>query len=165
MSNVNTKHTITHILRVAFYSFINSDLFFLFSLCSQLFAVSFAWAYHETPKYHHQDPVTSEILLCDQCPPGTAVERHCTADKHTVCTPCPEKRFAEQWHWGDSCQHCTSVCKEGQIVSRQCNSTHDQVCECESGYYLVVEFCFQHTACRPGFGVSVQGKYTCTTMC
>ncbi|XP_056617649.1 tumor necrosis factor receptor superfamily member 11B-like [Triplophysa dalaica] len=122
-----------------------------------LFAVSFAWAFHEIPKYQHQDPLTSEILLCDQCPPGTAVERHCTAMEPTVCVPCPEKRFAEQWHWGDSCQHCTSVCKERQIVRRECNSTHNRVCECKPGYHLVVEFCVRHTACRPGFGVAMQG--------
>lgn len=127
----------------------------------------FARAYQEIPKYQHRDPVTSKVLLCDQCPPGTAVERHCHTEEPTVCAPCPEKRFAEQWHWGDSCQHCTSVCKERQIVRRECNSTHDRLCECIPGYHLVVEFCVRHTACSPGFGVIVQGKYTyfLSTMC
>ncbi|KAL7874814.1 hypothetical protein SRHO_G00057840 [Serrasalmus rhombeus] len=130
-----------------------------------LFVMSFAWAYHETPKYQHRDPITSEMLLCDQCPPGTAVEHHCTSNKPTICSPCPEKRFAEQWHWGDSCQHCTSVCKERQLVQRECNSTHDRICECIAGYHLVVEFCVPHTACPPGSGVSVLGTPDSDTVC
>ncbi|XP_042609733.1 tumor necrosis factor receptor superfamily member 11B-like [Cyprinus carpio] len=130
-----------------------------------LFAMCFARAYQEIPKYQHRDPVTSKVLLCDQCPPGTAVERHCHTEEPTVCAPCPEKRFAEQWHWGDSCQHCTSVCKERQIVRRECNSTHDRLCECIPGYHLVVEFCVRHTACSPGFGVIVQGTPERNTLC
>uniref|UniRef100_A0A671NUU5 TNFR-Cys domain-containing protein n=1 Tax=Sinocyclocheilus anshuiensis TaxID=1608454 RepID=A0A671NUU5_9TELE len=109
----------------------------------------------------HRDPVISKVLFCDQCPPGTAVKRHCSTEEPTVCAPCPEKRFAEQWHWGDSCQHCTSVCKERQIVQRECNSTHDRLCECIPGYHLVVEFCVLHTACSPGFGVIHTIDHTC----
>ncbi|XP_072535073.1 tumor necrosis factor receptor superfamily member 11B-like [Salminus brasiliensis] len=130
-----------------------------------LFVMSFAWAYHETPKYQHRDPITNEMLLCDQCPPGTAVESHCTPSEPTVCTLCPEKRFAEQWHWGDSCQHCTSVCKERQLVQRECNSTHDRICQCIDGYHLVVEFCVQHTACPPGSGASTLGTPESDTVC
>ncbi|GAA6078141.1 tumor necrosis factor receptor superfamily member 11B-like [Tachysurus ichikawai] len=121
----------------------------------EFFFVSFAWAYHETPRYQHRDPLTLELLLCDQCPPGSAVEHHCTSDSATVCSPCPERRFAEQWHWGESCQHCTPVCKERQIVKRECNATHNRVCECVSGYHLAVEFCVPHSPCAPGSGVSV----------
>ncbi|XP_051574834.1 tumor necrosis factor receptor superfamily member 11B-like [Myxocyprinus asiaticus] len=130
-----------------------------------LFAMSFAWAYHEIPKYQHRDPVTFKVMLCDQCPPGTAVERHCSLEEPTVCAPCPEKCFAEQWHWGDSCQHCTSVCKERQIIRRECNSTHDRICECIPGYHLVVEFCVRHTACPPGSGVVVQGTPERDSVC
>ncbi|XP_007256891.3 tumor necrosis factor receptor superfamily member 11B isoform X1 [Astyanax mexicanus] len=130
-----------------------------------LFVMSFALAHHETPKYQHRDPITNKMLLCDQCPPGTALERHCTPSEETVCTPCPERRFAEHWHWGDSCQYCTSVCKERQIVQRECNSTHDRICECIDGYHLVVEFCVQHTACPPGSGASVLGTPESDTVC
>ncbi|XP_051999237.1 tumor necrosis factor receptor superfamily member 11B-like [Xyrauchen texanus] len=130
-----------------------------------LFAMSIALAYDEIPKYQHRDPVTSKVLLCDQCPPGTAVERHCSAEEPTICGPCPEKRFAEQWHWGDSCQHCTSVCKERQMVRRECNSTHDRLCECIHGYHLVVEFCVRHTTCPSGSGVVVQGTPERDTVC
>ncbi|XP_030639102.1 tumor necrosis factor receptor superfamily member 11B-like [Chanos chanos] len=132
-----------------------------------LFTLSLAWALHETqpPKYQYRDPKTSELLLCDQCPPGTAVHRHCGADGPTVCTPCPEKHFSEQWHWDDSCQYCTTVCKERQLVRRECNSTHDRLCECMPGYHLLVEFCVKHTACPPGSGVVTPGTPISDTVC
>ncbi|XP_062847886.1 tumor necrosis factor receptor superfamily member 11B-like [Trichomycterus rosablanca] len=130
------------------------------------FVVSFAWAYQDnTPKYQHHDAVTSELLLCDQCPPGTAVERHCTSFSPTVCTPCPERLFAEHWHWGESCQHCTTVCKERQVVKRECNATLDRVCECVPGYHLAVEFCIPHTTCPPGSGVAILGTPDSDTIC
>ncbi|KAI1894203.1 hypothetical protein AGOR_G00113410 [Albula goreensis] len=132
-----------------------------------LLAVSFTWAFHEAPapSYQHRDPATGEVRLCAQCPPGTAVQQHCTADAPTVCAPCPDHHFAEQWHWGETCQYCTSVCKERQEVRRECNSTHDRLCECVHGHYLVVEFCVRHTPCPPGSGVSALGTPVSDTLC
>uniref|UniRef100_A0A3Q1G9L7 TNF receptor superfamily member 11b n=1 Tax=Acanthochromis polyacanthus TaxID=80966 RepID=A0A3Q1G9L7_9TELE len=133
-----------------------------------LFTVSVSWAFQQQavpPKYQYLDPVTSDLLLCDQCPPGTAVKHHCTADTPTQCQPCPERHFAENWHWGDSCQYCTSVCKENQLVKQQCNSTHDQLCECAAGFHLVVEFCIAHSTCPPGHGVTAAGTPVSNTAC
>ncbi|XP_041844965.1 tumor necrosis factor receptor superfamily member 11B-like [Melanotaenia boesemani] len=133
-----------------------------------LFTASLSWAFQQQavpPKYQYRDPVTSNLLLCDQCPPGTAVKQHCTADTPTECQPCPERHFAENWHWGDTCQYCTSVCKERQLVKQQCNSTHDQLCECAPGFHLKVEFCIGHTACPPGYGVTALGTPVSDTVC
>ncbi|KAK7887211.1 hypothetical protein WMY93_026832 [Mugilogobius chulae] len=132
-----------------------------------LFTASLSWAFQqqERPKYQHWDPVTSDLLLCDQCPPGTSVKHHCTAHTETVCQPCPDRHFTMNWHWGDKCQHCTSVCKERQLVKQECNSTHDQLCECAPGFHLVVEFCITHTTCPPGFGAAVLGTPVSDTVC
>ncbi|XP_042346187.1 tumor necrosis factor receptor superfamily member 11B-like [Plectropomus leopardus] len=133
-----------------------------------LFTASLSWAFQQQavpPKYQYRDPVTSDLLLCDQCPPGTAVKRHCTADTPTECEACPERHFAENWHWGDTCQYCTSVCKERQLVKQQCNSTHDQLCECAPGFHLVVEFCITHRTCPPGYGVTALGTPVSDTVC
>ncbi|KAM3613710.1 uncharacterized protein V6R79_003942 [Siganus canaliculatus] len=133
-----------------------------------LFTVSLSWAFQQPavpPKYQYRDPVTSDLLTCDQCPPGTAVRRHCTADTPTECQACPEKHFAENWHWRDTCQYCTSVCKEKQLVKQQCNSTHDQLCECAPGFHLVVEFCIEHNTCPPGQGVTALGTPESDTVC
>uniref|UniRef100_A0A667Z557 TNF receptor superfamily member 11b n=1 Tax=Myripristis murdjan TaxID=586833 RepID=A0A667Z557_9TELE len=136
--------------------------------CPRLFTASLSWAFQQQatpPKYQHRDPVTSDLLLCDQCPPGMAVKQHCTANTPTECQPCPDKHFAENWHWGDTCQYCTSVCKERQLVKRQCNSTHDQLCECAKGFHLVVEFCIKHSVCSPGYGVVALGTPESDTKC
>lgn len=84
----------------------------------QLITASLSWAFQQQgdpPKYQYLDPVTSDLLMCDQCPPGTAVKTHCTADAPTECQACPEKHFAENWHWGDTCQFCTSVCMNPNV--------------------------------------------------
>ncbi|XP_046886336.1 tumor necrosis factor receptor superfamily member 11B-like isoform X1 [Hypomesus transpacificus] len=132
-----------------------------------LFTASLSWAFQPAPrpKYSHLDPLTSELLQCDQCPPGTAVWHHCTADEPTICMPCPERRFSDDWHWGESCQRCTSVCKERQLVKRECNSTHDQLCECGPGFHLVVEFCIKHSTCAPGNGAVSLGTPQSDTVC
>ncbi|KAM8826031.1 tumor necrosis factor receptor superfamily member 11B-like [Synchiropus picturatus] len=133
-----------------------------------LFTASLSWAFQQPadpPKYQYRDPVTSDLLLCDQCPPGTAVRRHCTANTPTECQACPERHFAENWHWGDACQYCTAVCKERQLVKQECNSTHDQVCECAPGFFLMVEFCITHSPCPPGYGVAALGTPSSDTVC
>ncbi|XP_054639091.1 tumor necrosis factor receptor superfamily member 11B-like [Dunckerocampus dactyliophorus] len=133
-----------------------------------LFTASLTWAFQQQaapPKYQYRDPVTSDLLLCDQCPPGTAVKRHCAADSPTECQACPERHFADNWHWGNSCQYCTSVCKERQLVKQECNSTHDRVCECAAGFHLVVEFCITHSSCPPGYGVAALGTPVSDTVC
>ncbi|XP_051921729.1 tumor necrosis factor receptor superfamily member 11B-like isoform X2 [Hippocampus zosterae] len=133
-----------------------------------LFTASLTWAFQqqaELSKYQYRDPVTSDLLLCDQCPPGTAVKKHCTADRTTECQACPERHFADSWHWGDSCQYCTLVCKERQLVKQECNSTHDRVCECAAGFHLVVEFCITHSSCPPGYGVTALGTPVSDTVC
>lgn len=43
-------------------------------------------------------------------------------------------------------------------MKQQCNSTHDQLCECAPGFHLVIEFCIAHKACSPGYGVAALGK-------
>lgn len=132
-----------------------------------LLTATLSWAFQpqDTPKYQYRDPVTSELLMCDQCPPGTSVKQHCTAHTDTVCQPCPQRHFAKNWHWGQTCQYCSSVCKERQLVKQECNSTHDQLCECAPGFHLVVEFCIAHSTCPAGFGVTALGTPESDTVC
>ncbi|KAJ8334474.1 hypothetical protein SKAU_G00401130 [Synaphobranchus kaupii] len=79
--------------------------------------------------------------------------------------PLPRGHFSEHWHWGKACQRCTSVCKEQQLVRRECDRTHDRLCECAPGYHLEVEFCIRHTPCPPGSGVAVLGTPESDTEC
>ncbi|XP_078542975.1 tumor necrosis factor receptor superfamily member 11B isoform X1 [Lissotriton helveticus] len=132
-----------------------------------LFSFSYAWTVHEMspPKYHHRDPETWEQLHCDQCPPGTHVQQHCTASRKTECAQCPDHYYSEHWHFSEECLYCGSICKEMQYVKQECNSTHNQVCECMDGWYLDLEFCLPHTKCPTGFGVLLAGTPESDTVC
>uniref|UniRef100_U3IQD3 TNF receptor superfamily member 11b n=1 Tax=Anas platyrhynchos platyrhynchos TaxID=8840 RepID=U3IQD3_ANAPP len=116
-------------------------------------------------KYLHYDPGTSRQVVCDQCPPGSYVKQHCTATSPTVCAPCPDQYYAEDWNSNDECQYCSAVCKELQYVKQECTSTQDRVCECIEGRYLELEFCLKHTECPPGFGVAQPGTPESDTVC
>ncbi|XP_066846792.1 tumor necrosis factor receptor superfamily member 11B isoform X2 [Anser cygnoides] len=103
--------------------------------------------------------------MCDQCPPGSYVKQHCTATSPTVCAPCPDQYYAEDWNSNDECQYCSAVCKELQYVKQECTSRQDRVCECIEGRYLELEFCLKHTECPPGFGVAQPGTPESDTVC
>lgn len=110
----------------------------------QLVTASLSWAFQQQdipPKYQYRDPVTSDVLMCDQCPPGTAVKRHCTADIPTECHACPQDHFAESWHWGDSCKYCTSVRRTRSPVTAEKSSfaceTHLKSIFCVATYLCV----------------------------
>ncbi|XP_068094055.1 tumor necrosis factor receptor superfamily member 11B isoform X2 [Hyperolius riggenbachi] len=99
------------------------------------------------------------------CPPGTFVKRHCTAQQRTECAPCPANHYADQWNDERECEYCSTVCKELQHVTQECNGTRPRECECAAGYFLEVEFCLPHTKCPPGYGVKQQGTPERDTVC
>ncbi|KAM8966817.1 tumor necrosis factor receptor superfamily member 11B [Pelodytes ibericus] len=119
----------------------------------------------DSPKYSHYDTKTFQHLLCDQCPPGTYVARDCTADSETECEPCPPRHFANTWTSSKECQFCSTVCKELQYVTQECNQTHNRMCECIAGQYLDLEFCVSHTKCPLGYGVVKLGTPDTDTVC
>ncbi|OXB82968.1 UNVERIFIED_CONTAM: hypothetical protein H355_009878 [Colinus virginianus] len=132
-----------------------------------LLDISVKWSIQDIspPKYLHYDPGTSRQVMCNQCPPGSYVKQHCTAVSATVCAPCPDQYYAEDWNSNDECQYCSAVCKELQYVKQECTSTQDRVCECVEGRYLELEFCLKHTECPPGFGVAQPGTPESDTVC
>ncbi|XP_068019327.1 tumor necrosis factor receptor superfamily member 11B [Melanerpes formicivorus] len=132
-----------------------------------LLDISVGWTIQDDspPKYTHYDPGTSRQLLCDQCPPGSYVKKHCTASSPTQCAPCPDQYYAEEWNSNDECQYCSTVCKELQFVKQECTSRQNRLCECVEGRYLELEFCLKHTECPPGFGVAQPGTPESDTVC
>ncbi|KFV64803.1 Tumor necrosis factor receptor superfamily member 11B, partial [Dryobates pubescens] len=132
-----------------------------------LLDISVGWTIQadSPPKYTHYDPGTSRQLLCDQCPPGSYVKKHCTASSPTQCAPCPDQYYAEEWNSNDECQYCSTVCKELQFVKQECTSRQNRLCECVEGRYLELEFCLKHTECPPGFGVAQPGTPESDTVC
>ncbi|XP_015213281.1 tumor necrosis factor receptor superfamily member 6B [Lepisosteus oculatus] len=115
--------------------------------------------------YQHRDPVTGKMLLCNQCPPGTHLQNHCTTKHQTVCALCPAQHYTQYWNYLPMCLYCNNFCRENQFVKEECSPTYNRVCECKKGYYWDSEFCIKHTECPSGYGVKAKGTANKDTVC
>ncbi|CAN0268762.1 unnamed protein product [Lampetra planeri] len=117
---------------------------------------------------------------CGLCPPGHHVSLPCSTkaseeqqeqqgqqqqllledadDVETRCTPCPPRHYTQFSNSLDRCRYCGPPCKEGQRLAKECSPTHDRVCECEPGTFLLNEFCVRHSSCAAGHGVVTKGS-------
>ncbi|XP_075915808.1 uncharacterized protein LOC142921720 [Petromyzon marinus] len=120
---------------------------------------------------------------CGLCPPGHHVSLPCstkaseqqqqqllledTSDVEARCTPCPPRHYTQFWNSLDRCLYCGPPCKEGQRLAKECSPTHDRVCECEPGTFLMLpqEFCERHSGCAAGHGVVTKGSPREDTRC
>ncbi|XP_061437513.1 tumor necrosis factor receptor superfamily member 1B-like [Lethenteron reissneri] len=75
------------------------------------------------------------------------------------CTRCPPRHYTQFWNSLDRCLYCGPGCKEGQRLAKECSPTHDRVCECEPGTFLLQEFCVPHRSCAAGHGVVTKGTH------
>ncbi|XP_071966947.1 tumor necrosis factor receptor superfamily member 6B isoform X1 [Engystomops pustulosus] len=107
-----------------------------------LFLVTIIMADELTPTYEWMDE-TGKALICQKCPPGTYVAKHCSSKSNTICQACPEKHYTQHWNYLDKCRFCNVICQEGEQVKHDCNSTHNRVCECQPGYHLSGHYCIQ----------------------
>uniref|UniRef100_UPI00398F5130 tumor necrosis factor receptor superfamily member 6B-like n=1 Tax=Pristiophorus japonicus TaxID=55135 RepID=UPI00398F5130 len=117
------------------------------------------------PTYQRRDAITGQMLTCEQCPPGTFVEKHCTSLHPTICGPCPDLHYTQYWNYLQKCRYCNVFCGDQQYEKHQCNITHNRVCECKAGYYFEFEFCLKHTNCPHGVGVIKMGTPYSDTDC
>ncbi|XP_063315558.1 tumor necrosis factor receptor superfamily member 6B [Pelobates fuscus] len=117
------------------------------------------------PTYKWTDNLTGEQITCQRCPPGTYVAKHCTTESITDCQPCPDQHYAQYWNYLEECRFCNVFCESQGKVKHECNSTHNRVCECPSGYYQGPHMCVKHTKCQPGYGVSQKGTSEMDTKC
>uniref|UniRef100_A0A8C2T316 TNF receptor superfamily member 6b n=1 Tax=Coturnix japonica TaxID=93934 RepID=A0A8C2T316_COTJA len=117
------------------------------------------------PTYQWRDAGTKERVTCQQCPPGTFVAQHCTRDRATLCSPCPDLHYTHYWNYLEKCLYCNVICGERQVEVQQCNATHNRACQCQEGFYAELEFCVQHSECPPGSGVVKLGTPFENTQC
>lgn len=115
--------------------------------------------------YHHIDPTTRKMLVCDKCPAGTYVSSHCTETSVRECSPCPEGNFTRGENGVQQCHHCRSRCQAPFIEKTPCTSTTDRQCTCPPGTFFHGVKCKQHTACPPGLGVKKRGSETEDVLC
>ncbi|XP_077207726.1 tumor necrosis factor receptor superfamily member 11B [Paroedura picta] len=132
-----------------------------------LLDISVKWTVQETvpPKHPYYDQKSGRQLMCDQCPAGTYVKRPCTETSQTVCAPCPEGHYEDDWNFDEECSYCSAVCQELQVVKQECTRTQKRICECVEGRYFELEYCAKHTTCPPGFGVVEKGTPWTDTVC
>ncbi|XP_053106422.1 tumor necrosis factor receptor superfamily member 6B [Hemicordylus capensis] len=117
------------------------------------------------PTYRWRDRQTNEILVCQQCPPGTAVAKHCTKSTPTACQPCPELYYTQYWNYLERCLYCNNFCDHLEEEVQPCSATHNRVCQCKPGYYFESDFCLPHTECPAGNGVTQLGSPHKDTEC
>lgn len=129
-----------------------------FALCSSSVVESI-------PTYEHQDPSTGATLLCSKCPPGEHMVAHCTPSTPTKCAPCGENQFTGLWNYLPRCLYCSNLCDDNQEVEKECSATSDRVCRCKNGFYWSAGFCFRHSECEPGLGVTTKGIPVCVCVC
>ncbi|XP_056404741.1 tumor necrosis factor receptor superfamily member 6B isoform X2 [Hyla sarda] len=113
-----------------------------------LFLVTFAAAVAiSTPTYEWTDE-SGMTVMCQKCPPGTYVAKHCSSKHQTVCQVCPDEHYTQYWHYLDKCRFCNVICQEGEQVKDKCNSTHNRVCECQPGYHHNGHYCVKDLQCN-----------------
>lgn len=108
---------------------------------------------------------------CRRCPIGHQVSRACIPGRHEVteCTACVLGSTYESTSRETGAQECLpcTVCPKYSRTMHECNTTHDTVCECDSGYrYDVTERrCLPCRHCDAGYGVVSVCSYHSDTEC
>ena len=122
-----------------------------------LLALAARGAAASVPTYPWRDAETGEWLVCDQCPPGTFVQRPCGRDSPTTCGACPPRHYTPFWNYLERCRYCNVICGEREEEARPCGATHNRACRCRSGFIEHAGFCLEHASCPPGAGVAAPG--------
>ncbi|XP_006903867.1 PREDICTED: LOW QUALITY PROTEIN: tumor necrosis factor receptor superfamily, member 6b, decoy [Elephantulus edwardii] len=102
------------------------------------------------------DTVTHDWLVCDQCPPGTFMQRPCGHESPTVCNACPPMHYTQFWNYLERCCYCNIFCGEHEEV-RACSASHNCACCCGPSFFAHAGFCLEHLPCPPGAGVLTPG--------
>ncbi|KAG7244421.1 hypothetical protein INR49_031289 [Caranx melampygus] len=65
------------------------------------------------------------------CPPGTYVFKPCSKTSKTVCKPCVDGFFSNEYTFFDRCEECRS-CQH--VYAEKCTLTTDAKCSCPHGF-------------------------------
>ncbi|XP_022602409.1 tumor necrosis factor receptor superfamily member 21-like [Seriola dumerili] len=82
--------------------------------------------------------VQIEQQCCDKCPPGKYVKEFCTEHKKTLCSPCNDGFFSNQYSIFDRCEECQS-CPYG--YAEKCTPITDAKCSCPPGFLCSNNVC------------------------
>ncbi|XP_067150479.1 tumor necrosis factor receptor superfamily member 21 isoform X1 [Apteryx mantelli] len=116
-------------------------------------------------KYRHLDRATNKELICDKCPAGTYVSKHCTKSTLRECSPCPDGTFTKHENGIERCHACRKPCELPMIEKTHCTALTDRECTCLSGTFQTNDTCIPYTVCPVGWGVRKKGTETEDVRC
>ncbi|NXU71116.1 TNR21 factor, partial [Oreotrochilus melanogaster] len=116
-------------------------------------------------KYRHLDRATNKELICDKCPAGTYVSKHCTKSTLRECSPCPDGTFTKHENGIERCHPCRKPCELPMIEKTHCAALTDRECTCLSGTFQTNDTCVPYTVCPVGWGVRKKGTETEDVRC
>ncbi|XP_029451913.1 tumor necrosis factor receptor superfamily member 21 isoform X2 [Rhinatrema bivittatum] len=116
-------------------------------------------------KYRHTDRTTNKELLCDKCPAGTYVSKHCKENTLRECSPCSPGTFTKHENGIDRCHVCREPCQRPMVERAPCTALSDRECSCPPGNFLSNDICTPHTLCPAGWGVKKKGSETEDARC
>ncbi|NXX74063.1 TNR21 factor, partial [Urocolius indicus] len=116
-------------------------------------------------KYRHFDRATNKELICDKCPAGTYVSKHCTKSSLRECSPCPDGTFTKHENGIERCHPCRKPCELPMIEKTHCAALTDRECTCLSGTFQMNDTCIPYTVCPVGWGVRKKGTETEDVRC
>ncbi|KAM4679766.1 tumor necrosis factor receptor superfamily member 21 isoform 2-T2 [Amazona ochrocephala] len=116
-------------------------------------------------KYRHLDRATNKELICDKCPAGTYVSKHCTKSTLRECSPCPDGTFTKHENGIERCHPCRKPCELPMIEKTHCTALTDRECTCLSGTFQTNDTCVPYTVCPVGWGVRKKGTETEDVRC
>ncbi|NWR75117.1 TNR21 factor, partial [Centropus unirufus] len=116
-------------------------------------------------KYRHLDHTTNKELICDKCPAGTYVSKHCTKSTLRECSPCPDGTFTKHENGIERCHPCRKPCELPMIDKTPCTALTDRECTCLSGTFQTNDTCVPYTVCPVGWGVRKKGTETEDVRC
>ncbi|KAG8445745.1 hypothetical protein GDO86_010508 [Hymenochirus boettgeri] len=116
-------------------------------------------------KYHHTNLESDTDFICDKCPAGTYVSKHCTASALRECSPCPSGTFTRHENGNDRCHVCRSTCQLPLVEKMPCTALSDRECSCPPGTFLQNDTCAPHSLCPVGWGVRKKGSETEDVKC
>lgn len=106
--------------------------------------------------YLHELP-SGRKLLCNRCPPGFHLQKHCTETHPTVCQPCSVGFYTKYWNYIYDCLPC-SWCSSDEVMVQECMRSSNRECRCKEGFYQDSYSCWPHTVCPSGYGVKEKGN-------
>ncbi|XP_048028009.1 tumor necrosis factor receptor superfamily member 1B isoform X2 [Megalobrama amblycephala] len=97
-------------------------------------------------------------ICCSKCKPGTRQHVQCTRNSDTVCEPCQQGQYSENYNHFKNCFSCPQ-CKDekGLAYGTKCSADTKSVCVCKPGMFCSkigflseCEECRKYKSCKPG---------------